>query len=189
MKIARLSARVRANRKNALLSTGPKTPEGKARVSRNALFHGLACEEARVSSSQDVEVIVSRLLCEAADQFFGDGAALEVAAREFAHAQAHVLEVRRIRHRYWLSLVDGETEGDPELDEVISSARASGVASLRRMADAAARTLAVRTDPVRNLNALERYERQALARRKRAARSFSDLVAAQHAEASAKGRR
>ena len=32
---------IEANRRNALSSTGPKTPKGKARVSRNALKHGL----------------------------------------------------------------------------------------------------------------------------------------------------
>ncbi len=35
---------IAANRRNAQKSTGPKTPEGKARVSRNALRHGLAAE-------------------------------------------------------------------------------------------------------------------------------------------------
>ena len=38
----RLSARVRANRRNARRSTGPRTSEGKSRVAKNAVQHGLA---------------------------------------------------------------------------------------------------------------------------------------------------
>ena len=36
---------VRANRQNALKSTGPKTSEGKAAVRQNALKHGLLSQE------------------------------------------------------------------------------------------------------------------------------------------------
>jgi hypothetical protein len=35
------AARIAANKANALNSTGPRTPEGKSRVSANALKHGL----------------------------------------------------------------------------------------------------------------------------------------------------
>ncbi len=44
MKRDRTPARVRANRLNALKSTGPKTAEGKLRSSRNARRHGLAAD-------------------------------------------------------------------------------------------------------------------------------------------------
>jgi len=36
-------SRVEANRRNALRSTGPKTPEGRAQSSKNARKHGLLC--------------------------------------------------------------------------------------------------------------------------------------------------
>ncbi|MGE3818657.1 MAG: hypothetical protein AB7I30_04430 [Isosphaeraceae bacterium] len=54
-------ARVAANRRNALKSTGPKTAEGKARSSRNALSHGLTAATLVVGSVEDVEAYQARL--------------------------------------------------------------------------------------------------------------------------------
>jgi hypothetical protein len=42
--VATSDARIEANRKNAQLSTGPKTPEGKAVCRQNALKNGLTGE-------------------------------------------------------------------------------------------------------------------------------------------------
>ena len=43
-----------SNRRNAALSTGPRTPQGKSRSSLNALKHGLAAERAVVQTGEDL---------------------------------------------------------------------------------------------------------------------------------------
>ena len=48
-------AQIRANRENAKKSTGPRTEEGKARVSLNALKHGLLARDAVLPSEDPAE--------------------------------------------------------------------------------------------------------------------------------------
>ena len=56
----------KANRKNAKKSTGPKTAEGKAKVSKNAVKHGLFAEEAVITgeNAADYEAYRDEFLAE-----------------------------------------------------------------------------------------------------------------------------
>ena len=54
--MAASEARIRANRENAKRSTGPKTPEGKARVRCNALKHGLTGRGVALPAEDQAEI-------------------------------------------------------------------------------------------------------------------------------------
>jgi len=59
------------NRRNAQKSTGPKTPEGKAAVSQNALKHGLTAKQAALSGEDQEEFEATRRSFEDELEFVG----------------------------------------------------------------------------------------------------------------------
>lgn len=64
------SRKVRANRKNAVRSTGPRTPNGRARASLNSLRHGILSEKALLPG-EDADALIelaARLHAEFAPQ-------------------------------------------------------------------------------------------------------------------------
>jgi hypothetical protein len=83
---------IAANRANAKRSTGPKSPEGRLKASRNAYRHGLSFPIVLDSeSSPQLDVIVAAVVDPdpSGDQL--------LAAREFALAQLDLSRIRKVR--------------------------------------------------------------------------------------------
>ncbi len=81
-------ARLAANRQNALRSTGPRSPEGKAASRRNAFKHGLAGAGDLAAAADDLALVAERAA--AFEQELGATGALE---QTLAHRVA-LLSVR-----------------------------------------------------------------------------------------------
>ena len=92
---ALIPARAAASRRNGAKSRGPKTPEGKARSSRNALRHGLCAQQTVVLGDEDLdefEALEAALMAELAPQ----GALQAVLARRIVAATWRLERAERL---------------------------------------------------------------------------------------------
>jgi hypothetical protein len=88
-----ISARkIRANRRNSLQSTGPKTGAGRARAARNALRHGLRVPIlADPAFSEEIEILTRRIIDIDANPQLVD------LARRIAEAEVDITRIRHVR--------------------------------------------------------------------------------------------
>lgn len=143
-----------ANRVNAERSTGPRTAQGKARVARNAVRHGLSIPLAAGDSPPGLLEALAKLL--RPDDAFGRH------ARAAALAQAELMRVQTVK----LHILQLAARG-PEAE-----AEAGAGAREPARADAiAARALIEHADALLKLDV---YERKARSRRKTAFRALCD---------------
>jgi hypothetical protein len=175
--------KIRASRANARASTGAKTAQGRARAARNALRHGLSLPVySDPALSDDVETLAHEIAGPAAN------AEIRERARRVAEAQIDLRRVRYARHRLLSkALANPHYESRADTREklrVIKCFLTPKLADVPLPADVQnyltatpagpAKFATILSEEMKQLSAMDRYERRALSRRKFAIRAFDE---------------
>ena len=124
-------SKIRTNRQNAQKSTGPKTKQGKAIASRNALKHGLFTANIVIRSQHHCEdpEEYNRLLASITDELKPETALQEHLVRRIANClwrsnRAVIAETAEIKHA--LSNVDNELKSRARLRAILAGEQFDG---------------------------------------------------------------
>src|SRR5262252_4504142 len=108
---------IEANRRNALKSTGPKTDEGKARSSMNALRHGLTAGQAVLpyENPDDYEKLREGML----ESYAPENPAEQAVVEELANAYWRLMRLHRVENCYWDKLGGSYNRGDDGISDAL----------------------------------------------------------------------
>jgi hypothetical protein len=152
-----------ANRQNAKKSTGPRTPRGKSQASRNAIRHGLkGAKFGDAGLGKKVERLAKAICKGNSDPFRFEQAII------IAESQVLLARVRAARS---VAIQRLRSEAQPRL--TWRGGPTAARSEMPQLEDSDEAQLVCRALP--ELMRLERYERRALSRRRKAIRRFDAL--------------